>query len=78
MITIIILIAIYLLGALAWWYAIKLLYTYKWENINPDSIDVFIMFIPILNLIWGIIGLIVGLSSKYNKDDKSKFFNIKR
>lgn len=78
MITLIIILAIiYIIGIILWWNAVRLLFTYKWKRTTPDTQEIIIMFIPIVNLMFGIIGTIDACIAKGDKD-QSNFFNIKK
>lgn len=74
-------IAVYCIGMLIFW-----LYVHKafgktgvWQHISPTRTDVIIVFIPVVNFIWGLVGWIFYYPiQRKDSSDKSWFFKINK
>lgn len=84
LITITIIIAIYLISAFLWWIYIHIAHSKngRWSNSLPNTFDIIITFIPIVNSVAAIIYWLLG--NPYNIENRhktnksiSRFFNIK-
>ncbi len=84
----IIIIGQYLLFALLQWYYVKLAHSKngRWSNIEPELIDVILVLIPIVNILFFIIGVLFAFPIRKSDNQKIKinhkvmnqFFNIKK
>lgn len=72
-------IGIYLFSALMFWLWIHKAYSKGgiWSNINPESVDLFIMFFPLLNTI-ALVLWVFNYPAKEHHDYYDKFFRIKK
>lgn len=61
-------------GARCW---VRRQYIIKWYDINPDNIDLLLVFIPIVNTVFSIMYICSLLINK-NMIDLNKFFNVEK
>ena len=67
---------VYILSALAYWNFVRIAYGKKgrWNRINPNILDALIVFMPIINTVFAILG---WMESPYENSKRiSKFFNV--
>ena len=71
------LILIYIMSVVSARQVVKLLFTYNWKNINPNILDILIVFFPLVNTVLGIFGWVIIYFPNKTKDLGTKFFNLK-
>lgn len=81
----IILAIIYLVSAIAWYFAIRYQFTHEFKNISPTWFEIIITFVPFVNTLWSILWWaiiaekIIERNINYKKRNlAAKFFKIKK